>query len=182
MGPLFFVQGAKRGERCKDRIAIVRAAAPIELAVGDERVPRPVAVAPADHLGLLVEVAVHQHGLLRRALERRDFDQEERRAPVKAHHLELHSRHRVLAAPIRGELHRGVDIAVFPPGLVEVRRLGGNPDVVDERRYDRVVPELADLHSPKLYWPPLSALRAPALRRSLQLVRYLPYEVRAPVY
>src|SRR5262245_54735197 len=133
MRPALFM---KRPEGRKGRehgIAVVRPAAAVELAVLDERIPRPVALAPADHPRLLVEVAVHQDraGIFRLTFH---FYEKNRRASLEAHHLELHSRQRVLAAPAGGELDRGVDVAVFRPRLVEMRRLGGYADVVDERR------------------------------------------------
>ena len=52
--------GRERGE---DRVAVVGAAAAVEPAVLEHRRPRPEARAPAGHLGLLVEVAVEQHGV-----------------------------------------------------------------------------------------------------------------------
>ena len=52
---------------------------------------------------------------------------------------------------LSGELDGGVDVAVLRPLLVEMRRLGGDADVVDERGNDRVVPELADFHEPNLH-------------------------------
>ena len=44
--------------------------------------------------------------------------------------------HRVLPAPARRELDRGVDMAVLRPVLVEVRRLGRDPDVLGQRGND----------------------------------------------
>jgi len=53
-----FQEMLQDGDRAEDRIPIVRPAAPVELAVGEARLPRPIALVPADHLRLLVEVAV----------------------------------------------------------------------------------------------------------------------------
>src|SRR6478736_4001781 len=47
-----------RRDRREHRISIVRAAAPIEAALLDDRSPRTEALAPPCHLGLLVQVAI----------------------------------------------------------------------------------------------------------------------------
>ena len=71
-------QGANGGQRGKEGIAIVRAAAAVELAVAQHGGPRVEAVRPAGELGLLVEVAIEQHAIV--ALSRH-LDEDQRRAP-----------------------------------------------------------------------------------------------------
>ena len=60
-GGLGALDGDEGGER---GVAVVGAAAAVELVALDDGRPRPEALAPAGHLGLLVEVAVQQHGAL----------------------------------------------------------------------------------------------------------------------
>ncbi len=128
-------QGAQGRNRCEHRVAVVRAAAAVEPALADDGRPRPKAVGPAGHFRLLVEVAVEEHGAgVLGAGCRWNLDEEQRRAALEPHHLQLHARDGVLPAPARRQLDRGVDMAVLRPGLVEMRRLGGNPDVVGQGR------------------------------------------------
>ena len=58
-------------------VAVVRAAAAVELAVANHRLPRAKPVGPAGEFRLLVHVAVEQHAVLAVA---RDIDEQERRA------------------------------------------------------------------------------------------------------
>ena len=90
-------------------VAVVGAAAPIEPAVLDHRRPRPESVAPAGHLGLLVEVAVHENIAVAFTF---DFHKEHRCTALQPDDLELHPGHGVPGAPVRGKLDRGVDVAV----------------------------------------------------------------------
>ena len=79
-------QCKERRERAEHRIAVIRAAAPEQLvAVASRGVHGPIAVHPAHHLRLLVEMAVEQHGL--RTLTR-DFDEDQRRAVRQLHDFE----------------------------------------------------------------------------------------------
>src|SRR6478752_120041 len=122
-----------------------RAAPAVELAALDHRRPRSEAVAPPGHLGLLVEMAVNKHIGARSSVPVRwDVYEEHWSAIREAHDLELHARHRVPLAPFGGEPHCRIDVAVARPFVVEMRRLGGNADVVDEGRNDGVVPEFRD--------------------------------------
>ena len=139
--PAFVLQRLQRGERAEHRVAVVGAAAPVELAVDHARLPRPVALVPADHLRLLVEVAVDQNGF---RLLSCDFHEQHRRAALEAYDFELHALERVRLAPLHCELQRRVDVAVLLPVAVEVRRLRRDADVFGDRRDDRVVPELSD--------------------------------------
>jgi hypothetical protein len=145
VGLAFLAQRLQRRDRGEDGVAVVRAAAAVELAVLDLRDPGPEVLAPAGHLRLLVEVAVEEHGA-GDAVVGRDLDQQDRRAAGELHHLDLHALDREAAAPRLGELHRGVDVPVPRPVLVEVRALRGDGDVLDQLRDDRLVPELSDAH------------------------------------
>src|SRR5438876_10206386 len=58
-----FLQRLDRGERGEGRVAVVADAAAVELVVAAHRSPRSGALGPADHLRLLVEMAVEQHGV-----------------------------------------------------------------------------------------------------------------------
>ena len=144
--PLVLVQLPERRDGAEHRVAVVGAAAAVELAFLDHRRPRAEPLAPAGHLGLLVEVAVDQHRVLA-GTGTGNIDEQAGRAPFEPHDLELHARDRVLLAPARGESRGFVYIAMRLPVAVEVRRLGGDADVFDERRDDAVVPQLRnDLH------------------------------------
>ena len=143
MRTLVVAQLAQRGDRGEDRIAVVGAAAAVELAVLDYRRPRAKARAPADHLRLLVQVAVEQHGVL--ALARAGHvDEKARRTAFEPHGLELHPGNGIALAPLRGVLGRLVNVAVGLPVAVEVRRFRRDADVLDQRRDDRVVPEFGN--------------------------------------
>ena len=139
--PLVLVQLPERRDGAEHRVAVVGAAAAVELALLDHRRPRAEPLAPAGHLGLLVEVAVEEHGVFGGS-GARHVDQQARRAAFEPHDLELHPRDRVALAPLRGEPRRLIDIAVRLPVAVEVRRLRRDADVLDERRDDGVVPQL----------------------------------------
>src|SRR5439155_12092442 len=146
MRPLVRVQLLERRDGAEHRVAVVGAAAAVELALLDHRRPRAEPLAPAGHLGLLVEVAVDQHRVLA-GTGTGNTDEQAGRAPFEPHDLELHARDRVLLAPARGESRGFVYIAMRLPVAVEVRRLGRDADVFDEGRDDRVLPELGNVHS-----------------------------------
>src|SRR5207248_563676 len=79
--------GAERGE---DRIAVVGTAAAVEASLLDHRRPWPEAIAPAGHLGLLVEMAVERHGRIG-LRGGGHVEEDQRRAALEGHHLELHA-------------------------------------------------------------------------------------------
>src|SRR2546428_603518 len=64
----------------KGGIAVIRGAAAVELVAPAHGRPRAEALAPADHLRLLVEVAVEKHGVIAAA---RDFHVDDGRAARK---------------------------------------------------------------------------------------------------
>ena len=126
-----------------DRIAVVGAAAAIELVVLAHRHPGTHALGPALHLGLLVEMAVEQHGVVAVAGH---LDEDERRAAGQADHLQRGAGEAVelRARPALHQLHGIFHVAVLGPLRIEGRRLVGNADVFRDRGQDRVFPEGLD--------------------------------------
>ena len=109
---LLLAQCADRREGREERIAVVRAAAAIELAVAQHRRPGLEAVGPARELRLLVEVPVHQHAVVHVA---RHVDHEHRRATRDAQHLDLRAGRRLGLGPALHQLHGALHVAVrFP--------------------------------------------------------------------
>ena len=101
MRDILRLQRANGGERRENRIAVIRTAAAVELAVFDYRLPRAQALAPAAHLRLLIQMAIEQHRLRRFNLDVAfqqgprgsvafifgDIDIDRRRACWQAHHF-----------------------------------------------------------------------------------------------
>ena len=138
------LESQERREAGIDRIAVVGAATAIELVVLAHRDPRPHALRPALHLGLLVEMAVEQDGVV--VVVPRDLYEDQRRAPRQPHHLHRRAREGgdVRARPVGHQRDRLLHVAILLPLRVEGRRLVGDADVLGERRQDLVVPEAAD--------------------------------------
>ena len=135
------LQRADGGQRCEQGVTVIGAAAPVELAVLQHRQPRAQTFAPARHFRLLVEVTVEQDRASARAGH---VEVEHRRAAGQAHDLHGHAPHRLLACPGLGETNDLLDMAVFLPLRIEVRRFGRNADVLDELRDDRGIPGAGD--------------------------------------
>ena len=133
---LQYPDGRERRER---RVAVVRAAAPIEPLAAQHRRPGAESLVPAGHLRLLVHMAVEQDGVVDLA---RNLDEKQRRSPRQLDDLELHAVRRMRPAPLDDESHCVVHVAVAGPVRIEIGRLVRDPDVVDERWNDRLV-ELA---------------------------------------
>src|SRR5262249_10568890 len=84
---------AKGGEKC---VAIIGAAAPIELVTLQPRDPRSIALEPTSHRTLLVDMTVERHSLslsiwsgpIPLAAARWNFDQDHRCAAWQAHNLQ----------------------------------------------------------------------------------------------
>ena len=140
---LLLGQRLERAQAGIDRIAVVGPAAAIELVALQHRDPRPRALGPALHLGLLVEMAVEQDGVVAVA---RHFDEDQRRPALQPHHLQGSA-----GKPCelrRGPAHHQRDgilhVAVLDPLRIEVRRLVGDADVLGDRGEDGVVPEGID--------------------------------------
>ena len=128
-------------ERREGRVTVVRAAAPVEPLAAQHRRPGAESLVPAGHLRLLVHVAVEQHGVVDIA---RNLDEEQRRPPRKLDDLKLHALRRMRPAPLDDERHRLVHMAVARPVRIEVGRLVRDPDVIDQRRDDRLVELVRD--------------------------------------
>src|SRR5687768_7909597 len=75
-------------------------------------------------------------------------------------------------APARGELHRRLDVAVLLPVAIEMRRLRGDADVLDEGGDDGLVPELLHCFSGGTY-PEAESAPPPKKWRSVCSMRYL---------
>ena len=142
-GTFCSAQRLERAQAGIDRIAVVGAAAAVELVALQHRDPRPRALGPALHLGLLVEMAVEQHGVVAVA---RHFDEDQRRAAREPHHLQGGARKpcELRRGPAHHQLDGILHVAVLDPLRIEVRRLVGDADVLGDRGEDRVVPEGID--------------------------------------
>jgi hypothetical protein len=127
------LDGAEGGE---GRVAVVRAAATVELALLDVRHPGSEALAPALHLRLLVEVTVQQH---RAGCRAGDLHQDHGRTAIELDHLDREALDGALAAPVRDQVHRLLHVPMRGPVRVEVRRLVRDADVVDQGRDDAVL-------------------------------------------
>ena len=145
MRDVLVLQRCDGSERAEHGIAVVGAAAAVELVALDQRHPGAEALEPAGHLRLLVEMAVEQHRLLAGAA-RRHLDQDHRRPSLEPDDLQRGAgKAGNLLAGIALEHADGVlHVAMGLPGRVERRRLVGDPDVVDQRRHDLVVPGSLD--------------------------------------
>ncbi len=140
MGDALGLQRLQRRHAGIHRVAVVGAAAAVELAVLVLGRPRAQVVAPAGELRLLVEVAVHQHGLLHVGAAGGHFEEQHRRAAFEANDLELQALDLLGFDPGGGVAQHGFEVAVARPVLVEARRLGGDGDVVGELLDDVAVP------------------------------------------
>ncbi len=126
-----------------DRIAVVGAAAAIELVVLAHRQPGTQALRPALHLGLLVEMAVEQDGV---AAVARHIHEQQRCAAGQADHLQggAGKSFELRARPALHQRHSVFHVAVLDPLRIVGRRLVGNADVFGDGGQDRVFPERLD--------------------------------------
>ena len=138
MRDILLAQCHDRGKRGENRVTVVGPAAAVQLVTLDDRLPRAETRAPAGHLRLLVQVPIEQHRSRRTA---RNLDEQQRRAPGQADDLELHADDRLTAAPVGGQLHGLLDVAVRLPVRIEVRRLARDADVLRQARDDVAIPE-----------------------------------------
>ena len=136
----------QRGER---GVAVVGAAAAVEPVALDDRRPRPEPVAPADHLGLLVEVAVEQHGVGRRSPPPKAGTSMTISGvrPASSLTLDGHAGDRPRRAPRRGPARRRAPCGrARPSAASKAARHVGDADVVVQRRQDdrtrRAVPSV----------------------------------------
>ncbi len=144
------LQGQHGGQRTEDRVAIVGAAAAIELVATQDRGPRAQVVVPAGHFRLLVQVPVEQDGVVPGfTAGGGNFQKNQRGTAFQADHFDLQARQLLCLGPGLHQGDRLFHVAVLHPIGVEHRRLVGNADVVDQLRDDFAVPlvihELAEL-------------------------------------
>ena len=140
-----------RFERCNgrdagvDRIAIVGAAAAIQLVAHDLGRPRPQVGTPAVKLGLLVHVAIQQNGFSAGGAGSGHLKHQHRCAPRQAHHLQGQTRDFLRFDP-RGRVQQHlVQPTVRRPLRVKCRGLGGHGDVVLQLRHDAGVPAVGHM-------------------------------------
>ncbi len=138
------------GQRAEDGVAVIGAAAAIQLVAAQDRGPRAEVVVPAGHFRLLVQVAVEQDGVVAGlGAGGRNFQEDQRGTAFQAHHFNLQAGQLLGPGPVLHQRDRLFHVAVLHPIGVEHRRLVGNADVVDQLRDDLAVPlvidELAEL-------------------------------------
>ena len=143
------LKGLNRGNGGVSGVTVIGTAAAIELAVLVLGCPGPQVAAPARKLGLLVQVAVHQHGLrahgVTGAASGGHFKQEDWCAARQSHDLERQARHSLRLDPLRRVAHHGFKVAMDRPVRVKCRGFGRDGDVIAEARDDVAVPRLAHL-------------------------------------
>ena len=132
-----------------DGVTVVGTATAIQLSVFVLRRPRSEIAAPAGELGLLVEVAVHEHRLARRrgigsasraCTGRGDLEKQHRRATGQANNFKRQALDLLRLDPAGRISQHGLDVAMLGPLLVEARRLGRNLDVIGDLADDVAVP------------------------------------------
>ena len=137
-------QGSQRGEA---GIAIIGATTAVKLVIAQYRLPRPQPLRPAFHLRLLVQMAIHQHRIAAVGITL-NFDQQQRRAPLKTHHLDLGTAQLAgldtAPAPARELLDHLLHVSVLAPARVKHRRLVGDADVLNQLGHDLLVPALVN--------------------------------------
>ena len=116
MRQVLLLQGANRRQGAEYGITVVGAAAAVELAIPDHGFPRGQTVTPAIELGLLVQVAVEQDGVVVAAF---DLAEKHRRAAGQPDDVHRHALDGLLTTPLGEELRRLVHVAVFLPVRIE---------------------------------------------------------------
>ena len=118
------LQRFKSAEGSEHGVPIVRRPATVELAVLDHGLPGTLVLIPAGHLGLLVQVAIHEDRAAVRAgrhAKGGHLHEQRRRQALEADDLDGHTRELPLAAPGGRQLDRVVQEAVGRPVRVEGR-------------------------------------------------------------
>ena len=138
VGRALLLQEAQRRERGEGRIAVVGAAAAVELVAFAHRFPGRKSRSPSAHLRLLVEMAIEQH---RVGAAAGDLHEDDRRALFQANDFQREARDGLLAAPALDERDRAVHVARLAPGGVVGRGFVGNADVVEQGRDDLGLPD-----------------------------------------
>ncbi|MNM95736.1 hypothetical protein D3C81_1081930 [compost metagenome] len=145
MRQALFLQRQHGSQRAEDRVAVIGAAAAVQLFVAQHRNPRAEVVVPAGHFRLLVQVAVEQHGVgTGFRAGSRDFQENQRRAAFKAHYIHYQAWDLLRLGPVLHQVYGLIHVAVCYPICVEHRRLVGDTDVIDQLRDDVVVPLVAE--------------------------------------
>ena len=134
------LERADRRERSENSVAIVGAAPAVELAVLEQRLPGPVALTPAAHLRLLVEMAVEQDRAMVVFALGRYVEVQQGRAAGQSHDLQLEPAHGLFLHPRLGQPDDALDVPVGFPLRIEMRRLRRNTDIVGELGDDLGVP------------------------------------------
>ena len=136
-----FIQRHDGRERSEYRVAVVGAAAAVQFSIFIHGCPRAETCAPSGHLGLLVEVAVNQNGFAGIfAAGGRNIEEQHRRAPLGAHHLQREAGHMLRGHPFARLLDGRIEETVFGPVAIEAGRLRGQLHVFDELRDDVGIP------------------------------------------
>ena len=121
MGCVLIFERLHGGNAGVGRVAIVGAAAAIQLALFVLGCPRAEVVAPTAELGLLVQVAVHQHGLtgaFRLSACGGNVEVQNRRAAWQANDFQGESRHLLRFNPFSCLAQHRVEVAIgFPVGI-----------------------------------------------------------------
>ncbi len=139
------LDGFDRAHGRERGVAVVAATPPEQLVAFDHRQPRSEVVTPADHLGLLVDVAVQQHGLGRARIGRGDLGEDERRSsrqPLDGDGQPLDGTRR---HPRSDELDGTIHVPARLPLGIERGRDVGDSDVLLQRGKDIGLPHLVDV-------------------------------------
>jgi hypothetical protein len=146
-------EGADGGQRGEQAVAVVGAAAPVELVAADHRLPRAELRLPAGHRRLLVEVPVEHDGVVAGA---RHLQVQQRGAPLQPVSLDHQAGQLLGPRPGLEQVGGPVHVTVLGPLGVELRRLVRDLDVLHQGRRDALVPgpvheaaDALDVHDPE---------------------------------
>ena len=142
MGNVLFAERQQRRERREHGVAVVGAAAAVKLVVLEHGRPRAHAFGPAGHLGLLVEMAIHEHRAGRLS---RHVDQNQRRAVRDLDDLQRRAGQfgNLAAHPFFEQCDHLGHVAVLVPIGIEYRRFVGDADVIGQHGDNVLVPQAA---------------------------------------
>ena len=133
------LQGRDRRQGCEQRVAVVRSAATVQLAIVHHRLPRPQAIGPTIEFRLLVVVAVHKHRRGGRGA-RGHFRIQQWRAPGQGHGAAGQATHGAAADPLGEQLDGVAHVRQRVPVRLEGWRLVGDADVVAQGWQDVGIP------------------------------------------
>ena len=145
MGHALRLQGLHRRNAGVDRVAVVGTAASVQQAILVLGRPGAEVVAPAGELWLLVEMAVHQHGVGHGRTGGRHFEEQHRRTPFESNDFQCEAFYLLRFGPGGGVAQHGFQMAMGCPLGIKTRRLRGNGDVLGKLPDDVVVPLGCDL-------------------------------------